>query len=274
MPHLRPSDCCGKVGSSETLRVVCSEKILNVNTLTRNAHKRAPFFSHWLAGIIDGDGSLLVSRAGYSSCEITVGEKEWQILHKIKRQLGGAIAKRKGVGALRWRLHNKKGMLALVNVINGKCLLKARQEQLEKVCAVLGVNCLPPAGFSPKNGWCAGFFEAEGYFHVNSTTLQCSVTLSQKNPLLLREICKFLPAPLFYDKSWNGWLYAASSLADISCWLLYFSKFPLCSWKQIQLRRFKRIILYKARKVHLEKTGRSWKRLQRLVNEFMVNSAN
>jgi hypothetical protein len=32
-------------------------------------------FNEWLAGLIDGDGSLLISKQGYISCEITMGLK-------------------------------------------------------------------------------------------------------------------------------------------------------------------------------------------------------
>ena len=75
---------------------------------------------------------------------------------------------------------------------------------------------------------------------------------------------------IFYIESWDKWLYSASSLADISNWVKYFSLFPLRSWKQIQLQRFKRVLLYKSRGIHLRgpAAGRSWKRFQQLLNEF------
>lgn len=259
-------------GSPETLRAVCSEKISNINTKTRSAHKSPLFFSHWLAGVIDGDGSLLVSRAGYTSCEITVAEKERQILQIIKSALGGSIKVRSGVHALRWRLHNREGMRNLLQLISGKLCLPERQEQLKKCCAALQIEAAPLARPQRNNGWCAGFYEAEGYFHINSSTFQCSITLSQKKCTLLRGIALELPAPVYYDSSWDGWLYAASSAQDISRWVHYFSKFPLVSWKQIQLRRFKRVLLYKGRGVHLTLSGRPWKRFQRLLKEFSRES--
>ena len=255
------------IGSSETLRAVCSEKISNINTKAENAYKSKRNFSHWLAGVIDGDGSLLVSKNGYASCEITCALHERQILQLIKCQLGGSIKKRRKVQALRWRLHNAKGMRLLVNTINGKLLVPARVSQLEKVCNSLKLSA-ERGQFSCDNSWLAGFYEAQGYFNVNSTSLQCTITCSQKSPFLLREITGHLGGSVFYDKSWDGWLVGASSLGDISRWVNYFGKFPLISWKQIQLRRFKRIILYKGRGVHLQKEGPSWKRFQRLVNEF------
>lgn len=256
------------IESSETTRADSLEEISNINTRTRNAHKSKKFFSHWLAGVIDGDGSLLLSKAGYTSCEITVGNKERQILNAIKSKLGGKIMARSGVSALRWRLHHKKGMLLLLETINGKLLTPESQQQLARVCAALGVECVSPGRFSRDNAWLAGFYEAEGYFNVNSTTIQCNVTLSQKNDYILREIQKEMPGRIYWDRNWQGYLYAASSVEDIKNWLRYFSKFPLCSWKQYQLTRFKRVLLYKGRKVHLTRVAGPWKRMQRLLNGF------
>jgi hypothetical protein len=48
-----------------------------------------PQFCEWLSGLIDGDGCLLVSRQGYTFCEITMGiadflclkyKKNWAVL--------------------------------------------------------------------------------------------------------------------------------------------------------------------------------------------------
>lgn len=263
-----------KIGSSETLRAVCSEKISNINTRARGKTLSTLQFSHWLAGLIDGDGCLLCSTQGYTSCEITVGDKEYNLLQAIKDRMGGSIKLRTKAKAYRWRLHNKAGMLQLLQYINGKLHLPKRQCQLQKVCAALQHQCLPVKQISEKNGWIAGFYEAEGYFHLNRSTLQCSITLSQKDRTILEEISAVLPGPIYYDKSWDGWVYSASSLEDISRWVYYFSLFPLRSWKQIQLQRFKRILLYKGRGVHLSGSigGRPWKRLQRLVDEFSRES--
>jgi len=51
--------------------------------------------------LIDGDGCLLVSKAGYSSCEITVALADERMLRIIQIKLGGAIKARSGVKAIR-----------------------------------------------------------------------------------------------------------------------------------------------------------------------------
>ena len=255
--------------SSETTRAVCSQEISNMNTRARGKSLSALQFSHWLAGLIDGDGCLLVSKKGFASCEITVGERERTLLETVKSRLGGKITARNAVGAHRWRLHNNSGMIQLVKCIQGKCQLPRRRVQLERVCAALQLPPPKQCSFSTANAWLAGFYEAQGYFHVNFTTLQCSITLSQKDRWILEQVSLHLGGPIYHDKSWDGFLYSASSLQDISSWVKYFSTFPLRSWKQIQLHRFKRVLLYKSRGAHLEGAPKKQqKRFQRLLQEF------
>ena len=54
-------------------------------------------FSYWLAGLIDGDGYLGVCKKNYVCCEITVGDKQLNLLSLVKKNLGGTIKKRKNV---------------------------------------------------------------------------------------------------------------------------------------------------------------------------------
>ena len=76
-------------------------------------------FCLWLAVVIDGDGSFQVSKHGNTSCEITMGIADEPCLRYIQDKLGGSIKLRSGVKAWRWRLHNKNGMMTLINCING-----------------------------------------------------------------------------------------------------------------------------------------------------------
>lgn len=79
-------------------------------------------------------------------------------------------------------------METLINIINGKLLLDSKRIQLQKVCKVLNIKYNHETLFSVNTYWVTGFYEAEGYFHINSRTLQCNITLSQKTPELLEEI--------------------------------------------------------------------------------------
>ena len=262
------------IGSSETPRAVCSEKISNINTCSRGKTLSTLQFSYWLAGLIDGNGCLLLSKKGYVSIEITVGIKEHILLSSVKKHLGGTIKMRAGVNAYRWRLHNIKGINMVLDFIDGKLRIKGRQLQYNLVCAALKRTPLVSKPISRRNAWITGFYEAEGLFDVNRTTLQCSITCSQKEYTILEDIRRVMGGKIYYQKSWDGWLYSTSNYTHISHWVNYFSWYPLRSWKQIQLHRFKRILLYKGRTVHLRgpAAGRSWKRFQQLLNEFHQNA--
>lgn len=225
-------------------------------------------FGYWLSGLIDGDGYLGVSNKNYTSCEITVGLNELTILNIIKKTLSGKISLTTKANAYRWRLHDKQGMNTLVQYINGKCLLPSKKIQLENVCKILKIPFNCNASFSGNTYWVAGFFEAEGYFNVNKSTLQCSITISQKIPELLKNLKFFFGGNVYYDKSWNGFLYSCSNKTCLNKWFVYFSQFPLKSRKNIDLVRFKRIVFFKERKYHVSNNDIYKKRFFKLFNLF------
>jgi len=228
-----------QLGSSETTRVDCFKNEID--------------FNYWLAGVIDGDGCLLVSKNNYTSCEITVAIHEYQIIAKIKHKLGGSITKRTKAQAYRWRLHNKIGMQNLIERINGKILIAKREAQLKNVCETLQIKFLANNYFQPVqkrsfcNYWLAGFFDAEGYFNVNRNNFQCSITLSQKTPEILQNIARFFGGNVHFCKSWNGYLYESSASEDVNLWFQYFARYKLKSPKALTLVKFKRILLFKKR---------------------------
>ena len=232
-------------------------------------------FGYMCAGVIDGDGSgaagnsyLGISKKNYTSCEITVGLSELSLLHLIKKNLGGKISLRTKVNAYRWRLHNEKGMRLLVQYINGKCLLALKKAQLENVCKILEIPVkINPLQTSTNTYWVTGFFEAEGYFNVNKTTLQCSITVSQKTSELLENLKKGFGGNVYYDKSWHGYLYSCSDKISLNKWFLYFSRFPLKSRKNIDLVRFKRIVCFKEKKYHISNDDIYRKRFFKLVEK-------
>jgi hypothetical protein len=84
-----PAQYDNNLGSSETTRVT---------SYTEDNDQ----FGYWLAGLIDGDGSLLVSKENLPSIEITLHEEDVKTLYKIKYILGfGSVSKRSKVKAFR-----------------------------------------------------------------------------------------------------------------------------------------------------------------------------
>jgi hypothetical protein len=93
-----------------------------------------------------------MSKSGYPSCEITMSIEDYHALAIIKQKLGGSIKLRSGVNAIRYRLHNKKGMLELINRINGKIRHTSRVKQLEYMCSSLNIKIIYTTLMTQHNG--------------------------------------------------------------------------------------------------------------------------
>ena len=84
-------------------------------------------FLYWLAGLIDGDGSLLVNKNKALTCEITVHERDVKTLFKIKAKYHGSVLKRSNVKAYRWRVSKRWIIEKLYNDLNGKLITDSPQ---------------------------------------------------------------------------------------------------------------------------------------------------
>ena len=233
------------IGSSETTRVTSYSKPLPPYDI----------FGSWLAGLIDGDGSLLLSGSKkVVSVEITLDAKDIQCLHKIKATLGfGSITKRSGVNAYRYRVYKKEHVLTILHLINGYLLTASKHAQLIKLCSFYGPNITPFIPDYPtslliikNSSWLAGFFDAEGHFTVmNKFTLSCN--LAQKDKLILESIKDSLQlGHVRYDKSWDGWIYTISNKEGIRFILDLFTtsgtQMGRCTLKYLDVCTFKRLL--------------------------------
>jgi hypothetical protein len=71
-----------------------------------------------------------------------MGLQDLHALSEIKQKLGGSIKTRACVKAIRYRLHNKAGMLNLISRINGHIRNNIRLKQLESVCFNLNITLI------------------------------------------------------------------------------------------------------------------------------------
>jgi len=134
------------VGTSETTRVAIYPQS----------------FCEWLAGVIDGDGSLQIKDGRYTSLEITMGLEDLPLLRFIQHHFSGSIKLRSGSKSYRYRLTNRPGMIKLVNCINGHIRNSARLPQLHRVCQVLDIPLVTPIKLTADSYWFSGFFDADG----------------------------------------------------------------------------------------------------------------
>lgn len=183
--------------TSETTRVT--------NNWKKEIWESEKWFNQWLSGLIDGDGCLLISKKGYLSCEITMNINDIKALKFIQNKIGGNIKLRSGVKALRWRMNNNKGMIDLINRINGNIRHTTRLKQLYKICDKLNIPVLTPNKLDKNNAWFIGFFDADGSISLNLKTTQIYISITNKLLVDIIEYKNIFGGNIYYDKSQNGY---------------------------------------------------------------------
>ncbi|MBP1357782.1 MAG: hypothetical protein JZD40_04760 [Sulfolobus sp.] len=176
-------------------------------------------FFPWLAGVIDGNGCLLVSKQGYTSLEITMGLEDLPLLVYIQNFLGGSIKMRSGAKAYRYRLHNTAGMIILINGINGLIRHSIRTAQLHRVCSALNIPPLVSSvSLDTVSPWFAGFFDADGTFGFSfkNGLPQLSLRVTNKFLVDVQAYLDTFGGNIYYDTRQNGYYqWSVQSRVDV-----------------------------------------------------------
>lgn len=163
----------------------------NHNILRTNVYepdKSLNKFIEWLAGLIDGDGYFLLTKKGYVSCEITMDIRDKAALYEIKHKYGGSIKSMSGANASRYKLRHKKGIIDLINDVNGLIRNPIRLLQLNKLCVKYNINLKEPKPLTYNNGWFSGLLDSDGSIYFNEKAGQLYISVTQKNKFLLEPL--------------------------------------------------------------------------------------
>jgi ubiquinol-cytochrome c reductase cytochrome b subunit len=222
------------VGTSEAVR---PQSILLLCSIIMPT-KPSVCFNQWLAGLIDGDGCLLISKQGYCSLEITVALKDEQALLFIQNSLGGSVKGRSGSASIRYRLHNKAGVTKLLHDINPYCINSVRLVQLQNMCNHMGIPILTPQKPELNSCWFAGFFDAEGSIQINHKSnnyYQLSISVANKHKQDVLMFAEHFGGNVYFDKSWNGYQWYISKKEHVLGFLEYAKASPVRSAKKQRL---------------------------------------
>ena len=235
-----------QVGTSEAIRLLNKRSIHNLSNSDKDLK-----FKQWLAGLIDGDGCFSLSKKGYASLEITMDIRDERALQAVKNVYGGSIKLRSGVSALRYRLHSKKGLLNLINDVNGYIRNSIRLIQLNYICVNYDVTLKYPEKLTLENGWFSGFFDADGTIAIKSTTWQLSISASQKTSELLTPLVELFGGYVYIDRGGQGsFKWYVSKKEDILNLVEYFKRYPSRSAKNHRLHLAPKIYELKGMKAH------------------------
>ena len=168
--------------------------------------KKMSKFSYYLAGLIEGDGTIIVPKTersikgklNYPSIQIVFHLKDLPLALLIHKTLGnGSILRKKGVNAYIFTINNVEGLILVVHLINGKLrtpkiyAFKNLIDWLNNKNLKLNLKSLELDN-SPlmSNSWLSGFIEADGHFsvrtsmgdpkHTRNPKLECKFELSQR----------------------------------------------------------------------------------------------
>ena len=143
------------------------------------------FFGSYVAGLIEGDGTIIVPKRErsdkeklyYPSVQIVFQLKDFPLCQIVQKLLGhGTISKKKQSAAYILTINNFSGLIKLFRLINGKMRgpkyyqLLLLMEYLNNKFPDLNLEGL---GFSKtplqEDSWLAGFIEADGSFQVRTS---------------------------------------------------------------------------------------------------------
>lgn len=164
-------------------------------------------FFEWLAGLIDGDGYFFLSQKDYGSLEITMDIRDVHCLYIIKNRYGGSVKLRSGSNSMRYRLHHKKGLIILLNDINGLIRNSKRILQFNRLISRYNIEYINYSSLYFESGWMAGFFDADGTITINRTNYQLSISISQKTIELLNQLSFLYGGNVYPDRGSNTFIW-------------------------------------------------------------------
>lgn len=167
-----PQVMCRNFMSGQNLND-CAPRLLNrLSSYTRTT------FAPYLAGLIEGDGTIVVPKTkrslkgklNYPSVQIAFAAKDYPFITILRLFLGcGSISKRKMQAAYIYTINDREGITALVNFING-FLRTPKIHDFDNLAHYLNIV---PKGIDTSNlssnAWLAGFIERDGSFQVRTS---------------------------------------------------------------------------------------------------------
>ena len=176
------------VGTSETVRMFSTCLSPKNEYKKGNDEVKDLKLRQWIAGVIDGDGNLHVSRKGYVELSVVMETRDIACLYKLKQRYGGSVKATSHARAIRFRLHHKAGILQVINDVNGLIQNPVRYLQFKKVCNIYSIDVIPSVELKYSSAYLSGLIDSDGSVYYNKQSMQVFITVSQKGRELLDKL--------------------------------------------------------------------------------------
>ena len=239
------------LASQENKRHYSTTPVLNKEDLKPDQIK----FNQWLAGLIDGDGQFHTTKKGNSSLKIVMRINDKSLLYLLKHRYGGFVKEIAGSNALKYKLINPKGLINLINDVNGLLRNPIRMLQLNRICVKYNINLIEPIPLTYNNGWFSGFIDSDGSIYIDEKSGQLIISVTQKNRYLLEPLQNLYGGKIYIDYT-KGEAFKYTIFRKIEVLKLvdvYFNNFPLKSSKALKINLIKDFyILQQYRKLNVK----------------------
>ena len=229
-------------------------------TIRSHSNKSEDFsqisFNEWLAGLIDGKGQFFVSKKGYANFKIVMKEEDKLALYNLKHKFGGSIKNISSETKLKYKLDHKKGLIQLINSVNGLIRNPARMLELNKVCLLYNIEFKMAKPLTYLNGWFSGFLDSDGSIYFNEKSNQLILSVTQKNKYLLDPIRDLYSGRILLLKSKEAFEYSIYRKQEILNLIdNYLINYPLKSSKRHKIDLIKQLFSLDVKTVYPSLNG-------------------
>ena len=220
-------------------------------------------FGFFLAGLIEGDGWF-----GKKQLHIVFAENDISLAYHIKKRIGhGNVYKIKNKKAVRYICENKKGLLYILSLINGKLVSTPKYNQLLRHNYNVDFNytVLPPLNYlSLNNHWLAGFTQSEGCFHISVVkskthktgfSVRLEFSLKQNDLVPLKLLYNIIKLGNLSKYNTGIWCYKSSGFKTAQLLINYFDTFNVFAGKYVNYLKFRKVYIIITSGKHLEEIG-------------------
>lgn len=237
-----------------------------------------PRFASYLAGLIEGDGTIIVPKTErspkgdlyYPSIQIVFDLRDFPLALMIQSKLNhGSISRKKGSNAYVLSINKLEGIILVANVINGYMRtpkIYALHRLIDWLNSRFNLNIEKrnkDISSINSNSWLSGFIDADGHFSVRTTLdskyprVECKFELSlrsrqndhnnENNFEYLSLIADFLSSTvkeIRMNKPKPEYRVRTTSLSSNFILVEYLEKYPLFSSEYLNYKDWLKVLSY------------------------------